>query len=191
LGVLNGLYSSSVGFITPNGYSFYVNLDGKFSPSQIWWTSATGCTGTAILNDGAGGGGGSTTYAKTAVFSVYANAVMVTGTGTGILTSTGDGSSDHSIENAGLLYNGSSSPDPSGSSDCTDHNGANGYGGWTLTSLGSASNTDSTLGWAAGTTLTNCSVQIQFESCTSTTCSNGSITTQNNTMCVAGPIQLP
>jgi hypothetical protein len=58
-----------------------VNIDGTFNPSQIWWSSGTGCSGTGYLNDGGEGAGGLPTYYKTLAWSGATNSwYVVTGT---------------------------------------------------------------------------------------------------------------
>ncbi len=50
-------YGTSI-MIYKAGYAVTVNIDGSFGPSQIWWSSGGGCSGTGYLNDGQGGAGG-------------------------------------------------------------------------------------------------------------------------------------
>ncbi len=75
--------------IYKSGYFITVNIDGTFTPSQIWWSSGTSCSGTGYLNDGEGGAGGIPEYAETVVWSSAGNGLYVTsGTATkGIVSS--------------------------------------------------------------------------------------------------------
>jgi hypothetical protein len=87
-----------------SGYQIYVNLDGTFSPSQIWWNTGTGCSGTGYLNDGQSGAGGVGTYSKTLVWSGATNQWYVT---------TGTVSNDiiySAIESGGSAVNEPGSP---------------------------------------------------------------------------------
>jgi hypothetical protein len=135
-----------------------------FFASQIWWTGAAACNGTPILNDGWGGQGGQPIYYRSVQYSGQSNTLLIpSGTPVrNIVTSVGAGSADHSIENSGNL---------NGDSECTVHQGNNGFGGWAMTTFNAAT----TLGWTINT---NCSADL-----------NG--TTVNNRICVPGPIQLP
>ncbi|MEP7043156.1 MAG: hypothetical protein ABI843_08830 [Dokdonella sp.] len=149
--------------VSKNGYIVSLGFDGKFFASQIWWTNSSSCSGTPILNDGFGGQGGRGLYYRSIQYSGQSNTLLIpSGTPVNnIITSVGAGSADHSIENSGDL---------NGDSECSN-GGANGYGGWTLTTFNAAT----TLGWTINS---NCSALL-----------NGA--TVNNRICVPGPIQLP
>lgn len=214
LGTLLGQSGTTV-TIYKSGYAITVNIDGTFPVSQIWWSNAGSCGGTGYLNDGQGGGGGSTTYAKTVVWSSAQNSLFVTsGTASkGIVTSasapgtttasipnppypstTTYFSPDFSIENAG---NGD------GAYQCSIHQayyytGSSYYlvtssspepGGYGMGYSGwvlSTFDPQTTLGWPSFST---CSVAVggQYNGSNGTT---GSATTAN-VSCLAGPLQLP
>jgi hypothetical protein len=214
LGTLLGQSGTTV-TIYKSGYAVTVNIDGTFPVSQIWWSNAASCGGTGYLNDGQGGAGGSTIYAKTVVWSSAQNRLLVTsGTATkGIVTSasapgtttasipnppypasTTYFSPDFSIENAG---NGE------GSYQCSTHQayyytGSSYYlvtssnpepGGYGLGYSGwvlSTFDPQTTLGWPSFST---CSVAVggQYNGSNGTT---GSSTTAS-VSCLAGPLQLP
>ena len=163
LGNIVAVYGSGV-TVSKNGYVISVGYDGLFFASQIWWTGAAACNGTAILNDGWGGDGGQPIYYHSVQYSGQANSLMIpSGPAVrGIVTSVGAGSADHSIENSGHQ---------NGDSECTTHNGNSGFGGWALTPFNAAT----TLGWTINS---NCSADL-----------NGTVV--NNRICVPGPIQLP
>jgi hypothetical protein len=67
-----------------SGYIIYVNLDGTFNPSTIYWVNGGTCgTGSAYLSDGESGVAGIQTYAKTLAWSGAANQwYVVTGSAT-------------------------------------------------------------------------------------------------------------
>jgi Collagen triple helix repeat (20 copies) len=146
------------------GYFVTLNLDGTFQPSQMWWTSATSCSGTAYLNDGTGGVGGKVAYFHTLAYSGEQNLLYVTsGSVTNnLITSTGAGSANHSIENSGGT---------SGEANCTINQGTYGFGGWQLVQFDAGT----VLGW---TLHNNCSAL-----------KDGVVA--NDRLCVAGPLQLP
>ena len=102
LGALISFYGSEV-TVSTQGYIVNIGLDGLFPASQIWWTTASSCTGTAYLNDGYGGAGGQPIYYHSVQYSGAANSLMIpSGTAVkNIVTSVGAGSADHSIENSG------------------------------------------------------------------------------------------
>jgi hypothetical protein len=155
-------YSTQV-TIYKSGYFISLNIDGTFQPSQIWWSSASGCSGTPYLNDGTGSTGGALTYYHTLVYSGETNSFYVTG-GTAtknIVTSVSAGSSNHSIENSGY---------GDGETACTTGY-TGGYAGWSLTTF----DAHTALGW---TLQNNCSALKDG-------------VTVNDRICVAGPLQLP
>ncbi|HMH16476.1 MAG TPA: DNRLRE domain-containing protein [Edaphobacter sp.] len=162
LGTLIGAPYSTLVTIYKSGYFISLNVDGTFQPSQIWWSSASGCSGTPYLNDGTGSSGGALTYYHTLAYSGETNSLYVTG-GTAtknVVTSVAAGSGNHSIENSGY---------EDGETVCnTGYTG--GYAGWPLTVFSA-----STLGW---TLQNNCSAL-----------KDGVVA--NDRLCVAGPLQLP
>jgi len=163
LGNLISVFGSGV-TVSKDGYIVSIGFDGRFFASQIWWTGANACNGTAFLNDGTSGEGGSPLYYRSIQYSGQSNSLLIPSGAdvSHIVTSTGAGSADHSIENSG----GSN-----GSSECSIHQGTNDFGGWAMSTFNAAS----TLGW---TILNTCSADL-----------DGS--TVNNRICVPGPIQLP
>ena len=166
LGTVLDFNRSSV-VIYRNGYAVNVGMDGKFIASQIWWTSATGCTGTPVLNDGTGGAGGDPLYYRTVVYSGAANQLMIPSAAAtnNIVIATGFGAAEHSIENEGQQGIAGA---PNGSSYCSS-SGANGYGGWALQPF----NATAALGWTINA---NCSALL-----------NGA--PSNNRLCVPGPLK--
>lgn len=166
LGTVLDFNRSSV-VIYRNGYAVNVGMDGRFMPSQIWWTSPTGCTGTPVLNDGTGGAGGDPLYYRTVVYSGVANQLMIPSAAAtnNIVIATSFGEAEHSIENAGIQGIAGA---PNGSSFCSN-SGANGYGGWALQPF----NATAALGWTINS---NCSALL-----------NGA--PSNNRLCVAGPLK--
>jgi hypothetical protein len=163
--------------IYKSGYAISVNIDGTFSPSQIWWSNSSSCTGTPYLNDGQGGSGGISTYYHTVVWSGAADSFyVVTGTPTkDSVTSVSAGTGNPTIED----------PDgAAGSYECDINTapGTNyGYGGWTLATF----NVTTNLGW----TLTTCGIAASTETSSST--SSTTTTTTRSESCLAGPLQLP
>jgi hypothetical protein len=166
LGTLVGAPTNRIAVtIYKAGYFVTVNLDGTFQPSQMWWMNptTTSCSGTAYLNDGAGGTGGKSAYYRTLVYSGEANSLFVTAGTAPLIASVGVASVSHSIENSGPTV---------GEADCTTE-GTSGFSGWLLAPFDAASPT--TLDW---TILHNCSALL-----------DGVV--HNDRICVAGPLQLP
>lgn len=86
-------------FVIKKGvYIFYLNGDGFFPGSQIYWTGA-GCTGSAYLNDGWGGTGNQKTWANALVYSAKSNQLyrMANANANGVATSVA--ATAQSIEN--------------------------------------------------------------------------------------------
>jgi len=166
--------------IYKSGYAINVNIDGTFTPQQIFWSNGAGCSGTPYLNDG--GSGGIPTYSQTVIWSAADNAFLVTsGTATkAIVTSVIAGTSDYSFE-----YSGNAD----GSYECDIHQNYDGatftsrtYSGWTLSTF----DPQTTLGWPEFST---CTVVVQAPY-NDQTQSYGSASTKN-VSCLAGPLQLP
>jgi hypothetical protein len=168
--------------IYKSGYAITVNVDGTFPPSQIWWSNAASCGGTAYLNDGNSGSGGVPSYYHTVVWSGAGDSLLYT-SGTAskdLVTSVGAGTADRSIENYGTA---------SGSYECDIHqnySGAstNGYGGWAL----SAFDAQTTLGWPAFST---CTIVVQGGYDGSSSSGTPGANSTKTVSCLAGPLQLP
>lgn len=77
LGTLLSVNGTSV-TIYKSGYAITVNIDGTFTPAQMWWSNGGSCSGTGYLNDGQEGAGGAQTYFKTVVWSGAQNGLFVT-----------------------------------------------------------------------------------------------------------------
>ena len=122
LGSFVGLWDrNTVTVSTTTGNLVNINFSGKFPAQQIWRT-ATGCTGTAYLNDGSGGGGG---------FQMGTNVVVYSGASNGLFTASSTTSVNApgiaTIENFGANPNGSGAD---GTFNCTASAGT--FGGWVL-----------------------------------------------------------
>ncbi|MGA8742030.1 MAG: DNRLRE domain-containing protein [Terracidiphilus sp.] len=215
LGTLVGAgYGTSI-TVYKSGYLISINVDGTFTPSQIWWSNGNSCSGTGYLNDGESGAGGVQAYAKTVVWSSATNSWYVTsGTATKDVVTSESGagttsaqitdppyapyttyfSPDFSIENSG---------NTDGSYSCSIHqaytyNGSTYYlvtpshpesGGYGLGYSGwilSTFDPQTTLGWPAFST---CSATVYPEYNGSNGTSGSQSTT--NVDCLAGPLQLP
>ncbi len=145
LGTLIGFFNKGV-YVYRNGYYVTLNFSGTFPVSQMWW-SATGCTGTAHLNDGNSGNGGYVIGAKVVQYSRLANSLLVP-VGTGSVTSTNAGTVN-AIENFGTQGGAPNfiSAGADGSGQCTSGNQGS-AGGWQLTTLSASS----ALGWTVSGT---------------------------------------
>jgi hypothetical protein len=209
LGTLVGSGYGGAITIYNSGYFVTVNIDGTFTPSQIWWSNGSACSGTGYLNDGEGGAGGLQTYYHTVVWSGAQDGWFVTtgsaskdvvtsvaapGTATYVVSDSPYpsydlyNSPDHSIENSG---------NTDGSYGCSIHqsydgstldnyptNGnSSGYSGWVLGSF----DPQSTLGWPS---FTSCSVVTGPNYNGQTPDAAGTMGTATNS-CLAGPLQLP
>jgi len=203
LGTLIGSgYGPSI-TIYKSGYFISVNVDGTFTPSQIWWSNGGSCSGTGYLNDGQGGAGGLQTYYHTVVWSGAQNGWFVTnGSATkDVVTSvTAPGTTVTVVTDPPYApYNSYSSPDfsieNSGNSDgsygCTIHeiyDGSTvetgiGYSGWTLGSF----DPQTALGWPAFTTCTVENGPNYNNQTPNAAPTNGTATNS----CLAGPLELP
>ena len=212
--LVGGGYGTAI-TIYKSGYLISVNVDGTFSPSQIWWSTGSSCSGTGYLNDGESGAGGAQTWAKTVVWSSATNSWYVTsGTATKAVVTSESGAGTTSAQVPNPPYPSSTtyfSPDFSiensgntdGSYSCSIHQayyytGSSYYlvtpsnpepGGYGLGYSGwilSAFDPQTTLGWPA---FSSCSVTVD----PGYNDSNGTSSSQSTTNvdCLAGPLQLP